>query len=421
MNYWPFVALFVIGLGPLRAEDWPQWRGPNRTGVTDGSQLPNNWPADPPSPRWRLFVGEGHSSPAVADGRVFIMGRENDELEADLCFDCRTGEQLWRHAYAAPYKPDDSCGGHGPNSTPTVDGDRVFMFGLGGMLNCLDVKTGRVLWAHDCAAEYWRKERDATGDNPSFPPCGASASGLVAGNVFIVPVGDKTAGAITAFDLRTGEIVWKGLSERSSYGSPMLAEPAGKRQIIGFTGLRMVGLDADNGELLWEREFKAYFQQTILTPVIWNDLVIFGGERGPTMALRISPRDGAFSADPAWSSPRLRSYLTSSVLMGDHLVGFDDRQKQLACIELSTGELAWTSPKIGEHVSLVVAGKNVLALNSDNELYVLEATPRNFSQVAKWKISENGGSRAHLAVAGNCLYVKEKEHLLCLEATEARQ
>src|SRR5262249_14549967 len=122
------------------AADWPQWRGPERTGVARDARLPAAWPKEPPKPAWRVSIGEGYSSPVIADGRLFILGRISGDREVCYCLDAASGKELWKHAYAAPYTPADPSAGKGPKSTPAVDGDRVYAYGVAGMLHCLTVK-----------------------------------------------------------------------------------------------------------------------------------------------------------------------------------------------------------------------------------------------------------------------------------------
>jgi outer membrane protein assembly factor BamB len=224
----------------------------------------------------------------AADGRLFILARPRPGREACLCLDANTGQCLWRQEYPVSFKPPDPSAGRSPSSTPTVDGDRVYMLGLGGMFHCLAVADGRVLWKHDFAREYWGVKKDADQDDAWFPSCGAAASPLAVDGLVVVPVGGEKAGALTAFDRRTGTIVWKALPERSSYGSPLLTTLPGGQQLVGFTGVRMVGLRFSDQKLLWEYPFPAKFEQTVLTPVLWKDRVIFGGEKKPILALQLT-------------------------------------------------------------------------------------------------------------------------------------
>lgn len=397
----------------LLAADWPQWRGPNRDGVAPDTKLPAKWPADAPPAKWTAAVGEGYSGPAVVGGKVFVMGREKGN-ERCLCLNADTGKELWKHEYAEPFKAPDPTAGTGPNATPTVDRDRVYFYGLGGQFHSLDVSTGDVIWKHDCMKEYWGVQTTTEGDDAWFPPCGASASPLVDGDLVILPVGGKKAGAVTAFDRKSGELKWKSLGERSSYASPVIASPGGVRQIVAFTGVRMVGLRDTDREVLWDHPFKARYEQTIISPVVWKDLVVIAGEARPTTAVKLTKTGDKLTKSIAWTNDDLKSYMTTPVVFADHLLGYDQRGNKLTCIDLATGTTAWTQGITGKYHSLVAAGDVVMVLNSEGELLVLKASPKEFTQLAKWKVSGKG-SWAHLAVAGNRLYVKDKTELHCIE------
>jgi len=198
-----------------RADDWPQWRGPNRDGVAKGARLPARWPKDPPKPLWKRTIGEGQGSPAVAGGKLFIMGRDMADNETCFALDASTGNVLWKHSYPAPYKPADRSAGTGPKSTPTVDGDRVYMLGVSGMFHCFKT-TGGVVWKVDLKKDYWGVARDKDGDDAWWPCCGMATAPLVDRDRLILSVGGKKAGAFTAFDKAKGGIVWKALDDRSS-------------------------------------------------------------------------------------------------------------------------------------------------------------------------------------------------------------
>ena len=406
--------VLVLTASPIFAADWPHWRGPNRDGVAPGIKLLEKWPAEAPKELWKAKVGLGYSGPAIVGSRLYILSREGKN-ERCLGLDADTGKELWKVEYPEPFKAPDPTAGEGPNATPTVDGDRVYMFGLGGMLHCLGTAKGNVIWKHDCQKEYWGVKTTPIMGDDWFPPCGASASPMVDGKNVLIPIGGDKAGAFTAFNRETGEIVWKALKDRSSYASPTIASPGGVKQIIGFTGTRMVGLRYTDRELLWDVPFKARFEQTIICPVVWKDLVIVAGEAKPTMAIRVKESGGKVTHEIAWRSDDLKCYLTTPVQFQDHLIGYDMRTSRLACLNLETGETAWTSPRVpGKYHSLVVAGDVVLCLNSEGELTVMRASVEEYQQVAKWTLAEKG-TWAHLAVANNRLYVKGKENLFCYE------
>src|SRR5262245_18639276 len=400
----------------LSGQDWPQWRGPTRDGHAPGARLPEKWPERAPEPAWKVKIGEGYAGVAVAGGKVFALARNHEKgIERALCFDLASGKPLWEVTYDTPFEAPDPTAGRGPNATPTVDGDRVYFFGLAGMLNCVEIATGKVLWKHDCLKEYWGVVKSEDGDDAWFPPCGASASPLVDGNTVILPVGGKKAGCITGFDRASGKILWKALDERSSYASPLIASPGGVKQIVAFTGLRMVSLRHSDRELLWDHAFPTRFEQTIISPVIWKDRVIIGGEAKATVAVKLTRDGDKLKKEIAWKSDDLKMYLSTPVVIGDHLIGFDYRAGKLACIALESGETAWTSSAFGtKHVSMIVVGNTLLVQTIEGNLIVAKVSEKDYEQLAKWKVSEKG-TWAHLALADHRLLVKGPEELMCYE------
>jgi len=401
----------------LSAADWPQWRGVGRDGHALDAHLPVNWAVAPPSPKWTTDIGLGYSGPAVVRGKVFIHTRDESKgNERCLCLEASTGKQIWEISYPNSFVAPDFTAGKGPNATPAVDRDRVYFFGLGGMLTCFEIANGKLLWQHDCSKEYWGVAKTNEGDDAWFPPCGASASPLVDGNTVIVPIGGKKAGAITGFDRDNGKLLWKALDDRSSYASPIIASPGGVKQIIAFTGTRMVGLRHGDRELLWDYPFPAKYEQTIISPVTGKDLVIIGGEAKPTVALKLTRNSGNMKKEIAWKSEDLRMYLTTPVVYDGNLIGFDHRMSRLVCVKLDDGDTIWSSPGLGtKYLSLVAVGGGVVfALTLEGELLVIKAKAEEYTRLAKWKVSERG-TYAHLTVAGNTLYVKGPEKLACYE------
>ena len=410
------IVLAAQSAATAEASDWPQWRGPTRDGHAPAARLPMRWPEKAPEPTWRAKIGEGYAGAAVAGGKVFALARDDKKgVEIAYCFDLANGRKLWDFSYEAPFKSPDPTAGRGPNATPAADGDRVHFFGLAGMLTCAEVATGKILWRHDCLKEYWDVPKTADGDNPCFPPCGASASPLVDGKTVIVPIGGKAAGAVTGFDRATGKLLWKALTDRSSYASPIVAAPAGVKQIVAFTGTRMVGLRHSDRAPLWDEPFKAHYEQTIVGPVVWKDRVVIGGEQRATFALKLTRDGDKLHTQRVWKSDDLKTYLTTPTVRGDHLIGFDHRTSKLVCLALEDGATAWTSPAFGtKHLSFVVAGDTLLILTLEGNFIAAKITNEGYEQLVRWKVSEKG-TWAHLAVAGNRLLVKGPEELLCYE------
>ncbi len=225
----------------------------------------------------------------------------------------------------------------------------------------------------------------------------------------------EKSGALAAFDRKTGAVLWTVLPERSSYGSPIIVQLAGARQLIGFTVLRLVSLDASTHTQLWDLPFPAFFEQTITTPLVWKDLVIASGEQKPAVGLRVTKTDEKMSTTPAWQNADIKAYMASPVVFGDHLAGFDSASHRLTCLDLATGSAKWTSDRLGGHVCLIAAGDRILAQTSKGKMVMAKAAPKSYQEIGRWKISEIGETRPYPALSAGRLYVKDKENLLCYD------
>jgi outer membrane protein assembly factor BamB len=264
---------------------------------------------------------------------------------------------------------------------------------------------------------YWGAAKDQRGDDAYSTCCGAAASPLVDGKQVLLPVGGKKAGALTAFDRGTGKVLWKSpLTDRSSYGSGLIVDLAGRKQIVGFTGLRLGGFSRDDGKLLWDLPFEAYYEQTIQTPVVWKGRIIIGGEARETLALEVSEKDGKFVTKTLWKNDRLKSYLTTPVAVKDHLYGLSKRG-ELVCVDLDNGKTAWAGGNFGTYGTITAAGDVLLVLTSRGELHVIEANPKKLVRKARWKV---GGDPVwtYLAVVGSRLYVKDNTDVICYDLRE---
>lgn len=391
--------------------NWPQWRGPQRNGVAEGTKLPASWPAALPKPKWRVPLGIGYSSPVIADGVVFIQSRDT-KVSQEVChaIDDKTGKMLWTHAYLSTFAPPDPTAGKGPNSTPTVDRGQVYMLGLGGMLHCFAARTGKIIWKHDLAKEFWGVEKEEIGDK-WFPVCGATSSALAVGEEVILSVGGKKAGSLAAFDRATGKPLWKALDDRSSYASPVLGEVAGTQQLVAFTGKRMVGIHPKTHALLWEYPVTCLYEQTIVTPLLWRNRVLISHEAKPIVALEL----GAGGQKVAWQSAELSPYLSTPVIIKDHVIGLDARSRRIVCIDCENGKMIWSSPnRMGKNfASLVVAGESLLVLSDLGELYVIAADPSMFKLLKTYKVAEPGTIWSQLAIVENRLYIRDQTGLSC--------
>lgn len=408
--------LLVLGLwapGAGFTADWPQWRGPGRDGVAPGVTLPAEWPESLKT-IWKVEVGEGYSSPAVVDGRVFLLVRRGDD-EVLLGLDASSGRELWRDSWPAPFTPEKVAARHGkgPFSSPTVADGRVYTCGISNILSCHEASTGKRVW--------WKHFKE--GHKKPHPMWGAANSPLIEGDLCIVCVGtENDEGGLAGLDRDTGEIVWTLTADGPGYASPFLAELAGKRQIVMLLQESVIGADAGTGKLLWKFPFKVPYMQNAVTPVTAGDLVVVSGFRSGALAVRIRAEGGELTPEKVWANEQGSMYMSSPILHGEHLYGLVQKDRgSLACLSIGDGDFAWTSTGgWGEYASIVRAGDKLLVLTTDGSLVVVAADPADYREVGRSQITEEP-VWAHLAVTSERIYIKDKTHLHCVELPGAAE
>ena len=237
----PSIVALLCLAGQVMAQanaNWPQWRGPNRDGISKETGLLKQWPEDGPPLAWKAKgAGAGYSSFSIANGKLYTMGLRGDR-EYVVAFDVATGKEAWATAHGGAFRNDR---GDGPRGTPTVDGDRVYALGGDGDLSALDARTGKIVWTKNVLKEFG-------GSNITW---GISESPLVLGNKLLVNAGGQGA-SIVALNKNDGSVIWKSQNDRAGYSSAIPLTLNGLTQVVFFTGRRAVGLDANDGRLLWE-------------------------------------------------------------------------------------------------------------------------------------------------------------------------
>lgn len=394
-----FLAVAVAASHSQAPRDWPQWRGPARDGVAP-FDVPAAWPAAL-TKRWEVTVGAGHSSPVLAGTRVVIHTRQ-DEREITRALDVATGKELWRDAYAAPYTMNPAARGHGPGpkSTPVVANNRVFTFGISGILSAHDVSTGSVLWR--------------TQTPPAPPEFGTAMSPIVSGGLVIVHLGAQDQGALTAFDAATGKPRWRWDGDGPSYASPVIAQIGDGRQLVTQTENAVIGVDLVKGTLLWRLPFKTSFDQNSITPVVVKDLVVYSGLDSGTAAVRLTRQGAAWTTTEAWKNPNVSMYMSTPAVAGGTLYGLSHKSRgQFFAIDLVTGRTLWTTPgREGDNASILAAGQVLLLSTTNGELIVARANPARFEELKRYRIAESA-VWAHPAVAGRLIVVKDVDKLIC--------
>ena len=322
----PFILSLVAAV--LRAEDWPQWRGPKRDAVCNETGLLETFPAEGLRIRWRVPVGWGFSSPVVAQGRVYVADSEVAKPKAKErlhCFDESTGKTHWTHSYDVAYEDwaFDPAQEIGPVATPIVQDGRVYTVGRVGHVFCLDARKGDVLWLKNLAKDY------RVGFAPGTP------SPLIEGNLLILFIGGKPEAGVVAFNKDTGHEVWKTLDESLTYSSPIVITAGGKRQLIVWTQESVTSLDPTTGATYWRQRLVTSGDYAVSTPIFHNGRLLIGG-----LMFKLDPDKPAASVLwPASRAParRIFSHTSTACFIGELLFSAKSTG-ELICVEASTGK-----------------------------------------------------------------------------------
>jgi len=384
---------------PVAAEprdDWPQWRGPRRDGVSKEAGLLKNWPANGPRLAWRISgTGEGYSSFAVAGGRLFTLGaRQNTEYV--FAFDAASGKKLWEVANGRRFNNDR---GDGPRSTPTIEGDRVYVFGSSGDLTVLDAASGKVFWTQNLLQKYG-------GSNINW---GLSESPLVLSDRIIVTPGGRGA-SIVALRKTDGSLIWKSQSDEPGYSSALLHPIGTIQQAVIFTAERALGVDVNDGRVLWSYNRVANRTANIATPIARGNHVFLSSDYGTGAGLlALTPSGNGIKASEVYFTNEMRNHHASSVLVGDYLYGFSS--SILTAMHFETGKVAWRDRSVGKG-SLVFADDRLYLFSENGIVGLAEANPQKYVEQGRFQLrTGNLPTWSHPVVSGGKLFIRDQDTL----------
>lgn len=387
------------------AQDWTQWRGANRDGVIAGFTAPKTWPEQLKS-KWKITVGAGHASPLIVGNRVYQHSRQG-ENEIVSALDIESGKTLWQDSYPVAYTMNSAATGHGkgPKSTPVASGGRLYTLGITGVFSCYDLAKGKLAWRKDFGQRFGEKA----------PDFGTAMSPMVDRGLVILHAGGDTKGGLVALDAATGNEKWAWTGDGPGYASPIVVEIAGKRQIVTQSRQNIIGIWADNGALLWKIPFDTEYVQNIVTPVVYNDLLIFSGINKGVFAVRVGWRDNKWATDTVWHNKEVSMYMNSPVVSGNLLFGMSHKNKgQFFCLDMANGKTLWTGdPRQGENAAMLIAGNTIFSLTNDADLIVTSATNKAATALKKYKVA-NSPTWAHPAISGKRILIKDENSLALL-------
>jgi outer membrane protein assembly factor BamB len=374
--------VYLIGLVvclSLSAADWTQWRGPNRDGVAP-TIAPKTLP-DKLTTKWKVTIGEGYASPLYADGRILEFARQGDN-EIAMAIDPATGKILWQKGYPAPFKPVDAAARHGkgPKSTPLYYDGKLYTFGISGILSAFDAATGKMDWQKDYSKDF----------KATWPMFGTSMSPVAADGIVVALVGTNDDGAIVAYDAKSGAQKWIWKGDGPAYGSPVIVELDGVKQVVTPTQKYAVGLSLASGELLWRIDFPGRMGMNIPTPLRFDQRLVLAGDPG-TMLVQVNKSGSSWTPEKAWQISELTMRFSSPVRKGNLIFGFSNRNSGMFfCVDAATGKTLWTSdPRQGDNAVLLISGDLLFLLKDNAELIVAKASGEKFEPMHTYQVSDN--------------------------------
>jgi outer membrane protein assembly factor BamB len=385
------------------AAEWPQWRGPERNGISRETGLIRQWPKQGPSLEWKATrLGEGYSSVSVAGGRVYTMGNRGRE-EYVIALDAANGKEVWASAIGRVRA--DGGGYPGPRCTPTIDGNHLFALGLNGDLVCLEAATGKLRWSKNLTKDF---------GGQMMSGWGYSESPLVDGDKVVCTPGGRR-GTLLALNKETGTPVWQSrdFQDPAAYSSIIPAAAGRQRQYIQMTGSSVAGIAPDNGALLW-RYSRQGPTAAVPTPIYQDHMVYATSGYGAGCHLiRLTSNNRGIHAEEVYANKVMVNHHGGVILIDDHVYGYSDG-KGWVCQEFQSGQMTWNERSLGKG-SVTFADGHLYARSEGGTVALIEASPRGYVEKGRFEQPNRSNQNAwpHPVVAGGRLYLRDQDILLC--------
>jgi outer membrane protein assembly factor BamB len=421
-----------------RADDWPQWRGPDRSGVSKETGLLETWPKGGPKLLWTYRdAGLGYSHPAVVGDRLYLTGGRGDS-EYLFALGVKDGKEIWSAKLGPLFTFQGNAWGDGPRSAPSVDGELVYALGGFGAFVCVRAGDGHEVWRKDLPKDL-QAEVNPIGGGPENLGWGYTWSPLVDGDqVICVPGGPE--GLLAALDKKTGKVLWRSgqVKEKAPYSSPMVATVGGVRHYVQMTYKGAVGVAAKDGKLLWSYQRKPGYKDVLIpTPLVHDNFVFLTQGMGlPAVGcdlIRLTPGDsGEVKVAKVYQNKELADVLGGVVLVGGHVYGssgglVNSPRMRWVCLDFQTGKVAWSDDQdLDEPGSVIAADGHLYCYGQETGTAVLlEASPEKWTEKGRFEIPEKTKHQApsgkvwtHPVIANGRLYLRDQELLFCYNIKE---
>jgi len=405
------------------AGDWPQWRGPNRDGISTEKGWLTQWPKGGPKMLWKAKVGSGHCSVAIAGDRLYTMGflwktntdgkpvkdKDGKSIGSHVvyCLEASTGKEVWKYAYEFPMVSS----GDQAHSTPTVHDGFVYSLSVLGKLFCFDAASGKVIWSKDLIKDF----------NGKRPYYGYSGSPLIVQDLVVV-MGGGQQGLVVALHRKTGQTVWQygkdgTAGDYSLHSSPVPYEASGKKSgiVICIPGA-VVGVCSRDGKELWRHPSDE--APTMATPVVCGDKVFFSGSGAGRQAVLLQLTQD--QPKVVWQNKEMTQCWQSSVLVDGYLYGThaanggDAKRTSVRCVAFDSGTVKWEQAGFG-HAPLIAADGKLIIMDERGELVVAEASPKEFKELARVKVLGGRCWGCPVLCRGRIYCRNEGGDLVCLD------
>lgn len=411
-----FIFLGCILLsGPLPARDWPQWRGPDRNGISAETGLLKEWPQDGPKLLWELKdIGSGYSTPAVVGDRLYLLSNEGLENEFVQALSLRDGKRIWSTRLGNVGNPKQQPNFPAARSTPTVDGQLLYALGSDGDLACIETATGKILWQKNLRKDFGGKPGEwAYAESP-----------LIDGNTLVCTPGGSDA-TLVALNKSSGEVIWKCAvpgGDDAAYASAVVVDAAGSKEYVQVLKKGIVGVDAKTGKFLWRYDkIASRYGANIPSPVADHGYVYSAGAGTGGALIQLKSEGGSVQPDQVYFSPKLPSGIGGAVKLGDVVYG--TASEVLVCFEFKNGDIKWQDHALGA-ASLCYADGRLYLHGENGQVALVEPSSVGYHEKGRFtppdrpkRINDMEKAWAYPVVVDGKLFLRDQSVLWCYDVT----
>ena len=420
-----FLTAFLCITTLVYAQEWTDWRGPNRDAVWNENGIVEKFQSAEIPHKWSVEIGAGYSGPTVSIGKVYVMDLLNDpkQTEGVLCFDEQTGEKIWEYRYECEY----SGVGYpaGPRASVVIDDGKAYSLGTMGHLYCFNADNGEVIWEKDLNERY----------EINMPIWGIASTPLIVDEKIVVHVSGSSNACVVAFNKNSGEEIWRNLDDRAGYSAPVIIEKNGVRVIVNWTEHSLSGLNPETGAIYWRFPWETGSGMSIATPVLYDDYIFVSAFYSGSLLVKLG--NDYKTAEKVWQregeserkTDALHCVMNTPVIINDYIYGVDS-YGELRCLELLTGNRVWENQTAVKrdrwaNIHFIQNGDKIWMFNEQGELLITKLSSDGFTEICRTKLIEptrkqhpRGVTWSHPAFANKHVFIRNDNKLVCADLSK---